>query len=138
MSERAGIFDDQTDFDVSSFVPSREKRAGGVPPDVVRAVSEASQFPSRQAAPAKTTTEKQPEPPRKEPRRYRTGRNVQLNVKVRAETLESFYALADSQGWVLGETLERAIAALRRELTPAADQAPVQNRKDATTHGDPN
>jgi hypothetical protein len=50
-------------------------------------------------------------------RRRRTGRNLQLNVKVAAKTLESFYEITDRQGWVLGETLERAIAALQRELT---------------------
>ncbi|HUJ93601.1 MAG TPA: stability/partitioning determinant [Candidatus Bathyarchaeia archaeon] len=126
MSERASIFADPTDFDVSSFVPRKEKRGGGVSSDVVRAVSEASQFPSREPAPAAAPTKIQE--PRREPRRYRTGRNVQLNIKVRAETLESFYAMADSQGWVLGQTLERAIEALRRELTPAADQARLPDR----------
>jgi len=114
MSERASIFADPADFDVSSFVPRKEKRAGGAPPDAVRAVSEASRFQSREPAPA--APEKIAEGSKREPRRHRTGRNVQLNIKVRAETLESFYALADSQGWVLGETLERAIAALGREL----------------------
>ena len=118
MSERASIFADPADFDVSSFVIRKEKRAGGAPADAVRAVSEASRFQSREPAPAAKVAEGS----KREPRRHRTGRNVQLNIKVRAETLESFYAMADSQGWVLGETLERAIAALRRELATAADQ----------------
>jgi hypothetical protein len=39
---------------------------------------------------------------------------VQLNIKVRAEALDSFYALADRQGWVLGETLEKALSALEK------------------------
>jgi hypothetical protein len=29
---------------------------------------------------------------------------------------KGFYAIADSKEWVLGETLERAVAALQREL----------------------
>ena len=49
-------------------------------------------------------------------RRYRTGRNMQLNLKVREATAATFYAMADAQGWVLGEAFERAVAALQREL----------------------
>jgi hypothetical protein len=78
----------------------------------VRAVSEAAQFQSREP--------KQPPAPvtsiKREPRRYRTCRNTQLNIKTRTEAIESFYAIADQQGWVLGETFERAIEALKREL----------------------
>jgi hypothetical protein len=115
MSERASIFDD-TEFDVSGFAPRREERGGATPPEVVRVVSEAAQFRSREPAPQTLVTESPLAPSKREPRRYRTGRNTQLNIKVRAETLDSFYALADEKGWVLGETLERALAALRKEL----------------------
>jgi hypothetical protein len=48
--------------------------------------------------------------------RHRTGRNVQLNIKARAEAVEAFYAITDREKWVLGETFERAIYALKREL----------------------
>jgi hypothetical protein len=34
-----------------------------------------------------------------------------------AETIERFYAISDRHGWVLGETFERAIAALERSST---------------------
>jgi hypothetical protein len=54
--------------------------------------------------------------PKREPRRYRTGRNIQLNIKARAEIIDAFYGIADRKGWVLGETFERAVAALEREL----------------------
>jgi hypothetical protein len=37
-------------------------------------------------------------------------------VKASQETLDAFYAITDRQGWVLGETLEHALAALQREL----------------------
>jgi hypothetical protein len=59
------------------------------------------------------------EPERREPRRYRTGRNIQLNLKVRREAVDAFYRLADEQGWVLGEAFERAVAALERDLRKA-------------------
>jgi hypothetical protein len=54
--------------------------------------------------------------PKRVPRRHRTGRNVQFNLKASQETVDAFYAISDSQGWVLGETLEHALAALQREL----------------------
>jgi hypothetical protein len=48
-------------------------------------------------------------------RRRRTGRNTQLNLKARPETIASFCAIADLKGWGLGETLEYAVALLERE-----------------------
>ena len=48
-------------------------------------------------------------------RRRRTGRNAQFNLKARPDTIESFCAVADAQGWGLGETLEHAVALLQRE-----------------------
>ena len=53
---------------------------------------------------------------------HRTGRNVQFNMKATQETINAFYAVCDRTGWVLGETLERAIAALERELDARAGQ----------------
>ena len=53
---------------------------------------------------------------RREQRRYRTGRNQQLNLKVRAQDAAAFYAIADAEGWVLGDVFARAVAALAREL----------------------
>ena len=39
-----------------------------------------------------------------------------VNLKVRREAVDAFYKLADDRGWVLGETFERAVSALEREL----------------------
>jgi hypothetical protein len=112
MAERASVFDSAGDFDVAGFAPKTPKpKQTEAAADAVRAVSEASSFRSREPVAAKAV-----EAPRREPRRYRTGRNVQLNVKVSSETLAAFYAIADAQGWILGETLERAVAALKREI----------------------
>jgi hypothetical protein len=106
--ERAPIFQDQ-DLELSDFKP----KAAGEPaarPDAVRAVSESASFHSREPQPPSAPSIK------REPRRYRTGRNQQLNIKARAEAIEAFYQITDQQGWVLGETFERAIEALKREL----------------------
>jgi hypothetical protein len=117
MSDRASIFD-ETDFDLSGFEPKGEVRDGGAPSEAVRAASEAAKFRSREPALQTQTVpaESPPAPSKREPRRYRTGRNTQLNIKVRAETLETFYAIADRKHWVLGHTLERALDTLTREL----------------------
>ena len=56
-----------------------------------------------------------PVPVQAPPRRRRTGRNAQLNLKLRPDTIDAFYAIADARGWGLGETMERAVALLQRE-----------------------
>lgn len=102
MSDRAGIFED---FTIDGFEAA--KPVATPPADAVRKVSENSSFRSREP---QASRNKRP------PRVYRTGRNVQLNVKVRPETMQAFYDIADRHGWVLGETLERAIESLRKDL----------------------
>src|SRR4051812_40939542 len=122
MSKRANIFDDATELDVSDFQP---ETSPAPPPDIetLRKISEASNFPSRQAPKPKSVEQPPASPappdigkPRRQPRTHRTGRNVQFNVKASQETIDAFYRISDEQGWVLGETLERALAALEREL----------------------
>jgi hypothetical protein len=122
-TERASVFDQGPDIDISGFKP-RTAAKPAAQPDQVKAISEAANFVSREPArstppaPARAektiTREAKKEPILREPRRHRTGRNIQLNIKARAETIERFYAIADHNGWVLGETFERAIAALER------------------------
>src|SRR3954453_3876244 len=111
-AERASIFGDDKELDISGFKPKPPGKLvdASVPVEQVRAVSEAAQFRSRDPKPPP------PKPVRREQRRHRTGRNVQLNIKARAQAVEEFYAIADSENWVLGETFERAIEALKRDL----------------------
>ena len=118
--ERASIFGDDEGLDVSGFKPKppakpADKATAAL--EQVRVVAEAANFPSREpkSAPAK--------PSRREQRRHRTGRNVQLNIKARAQAVEAFYAIADREKWVLGETFERAIEALKRELAQEKSSA---------------
>lgn len=118
-SERASIFgtEEPADFDVGGFAPKKpETKKQSIAIETVRAVSEAANFPSREAVVAPVIKEQPPVALIRETRRHRTGRNIQLNIKVKPETLDTFYQLADSQGWVLGETLERALTALKKQL----------------------
>ena len=105
MAERAGLFEE--DLDLSQFTPQKPTKAEQPPPEAVRAVAEGAKFQSRE--PIKSTKQRQQ-------RRYRTGRNIQLNTKVTMGTRDGLYEISDRYKWVLGETLERALQALRREL----------------------
>lgn len=105
-SARASIFE-ADDLDISGFAPRPGPDTSAPAAEQVRAVAEAAHFHSREhPAPA----------PKRVQRRHRTGRNVQFNVKASQETVDAFYAISDAKGWVLGETLEHALAALKREL----------------------
>jgi hypothetical protein len=114
---RASIFEEEPDIDVSGFAPKSAPDPKSPHPEQIREVSEKAKFRSREP---KTIPKKQVAAKR-EQRRYRTGRNVQFNLKASQETVDGFYAIADRQGWVLGEMLEHALAALERELSPDGD-----------------
>jgi hypothetical protein len=104
--ERASIFaGDEDALDLSGFAPKSGPEPDEVSAELVRAVAEASRFPSREAAPK-----------RRPPRIHRTGRTMQFNARTTPQTIEALYAIADRQGWLVGETLEHALAALEREL----------------------
>lgn len=103
-ARRAPVFSEE--LDVSDFTPAPPPGAS-VPPEQVKAVAEPAAFRSRDPQPPA------PQAARREPRRHRTGRNVQLNLKVRQEDADAFYALADERGWVLGEAFQKAVEALR-------------------------
>jgi hypothetical protein len=108
--ERASIFAGDEALDVSGFAPKAGHDLSVVPAELVRGIAEASRFPSREA---KISL---PAPTRRPPRIHRTGRTMQFNARTTPQTVEALYAIADRQGWLVGETLERALAALQREL----------------------
>jgi hypothetical protein len=114
---RASIFEDSDvqDLDVGSFAPKTAIDTKAPAPEQVRAVSQAAQFRSREATAPKPEAQA-----KRAARQYRTGRNVQFNVKALKETVDAFYAISDAQGWVLGYTLERALEALQREIKKPA------------------
>lgn len=107
---RAPIFGDD-DLDISAFKP-KQRPTETIAPEQVRAVAGPA-FRSREVLPSQLPA---PIPARREVRRYRTGRNAQLNLKVRPEAMEEFYALADQQGVVLGELFDMALVALKEKL----------------------
>jgi hypothetical protein len=99
-NDRASMFEGLDDF-VPQASPAASPRS-----DEVRAVAERNEFHSR------SPVEQAPPPPR----RRRTGRNIQLNLKVDRETRDSLYRLADAHGWVLGEAVKNALQALEERL----------------------
>ena len=111
--ERAKLFGDSpdTDIDISVFSPKPAPRSPLPTREEVKAVSEAVNFPSREAP--RQASKKLP---KREPRIHRTGRNVQFQAKATQATIDRFYTICDQHDWRLGYTLERAVEALEREL----------------------
>jgi len=113
---RASIFEDPLDVDMSDFAVKTRTDDKAPPQEQVRALAEAVNFRSREATPTPINS-----PKKRAGRVHRTGRNVQFNIKASQETVDEFYTLTEAHpGWVLGYTLERAIAALKRELETEA------------------
>ncbi|MER2266673.1 stability/partitioning determinant [Methylobacterium oxalidis] len=104
-----GFGDELDDFDPAAWTKPAAPIAKPVP-EQTRHAAEAAGFRSRE--PAKVEAAHSPAP---QQRRRRTGRNVQFNIKTRAETIEAFTRIADANGWGLGETFERATELLERE-----------------------
>jgi hypothetical protein len=99
------------DLDLSGFAPRQRPAAERPGPAVVAEAAAAAGFTSREPRPALAPRAAESDPPR----RRRTGRSAQFNLKARPETVAAYCALADRMGWGLGETLERAVALLERE-----------------------
>lgn len=98
------------DFSVEDW-PVSTKPGKRPEPETTAKVAEAAGFrsrePKKRAQPAKTKSVV---------RRRRTGRNAQLNLRLKQEDIDEFAAIADAQGWVLGETFEHALDALKASL----------------------
>lgn len=139
--ERAdlGFADALNDLDLSAFTPKPKRAANDRPSKAVTAkAAEAAGFKSREPKPAAEMPALGPAalpdapkagqggvvapgtPEAIQQRRRRTGRNVQLNLKARPETIEAYCALADRMGWGLGETLEKAVELLEKHYRAGA------------------
>jgi len=97
-------------LDLSGFQPKSVVRPNKQDIDAAAAKSN---FKSRESKPA--TVSAATTAPARATRRRRTGRSAQLNLKVRQDTIDAFYAIADKHGWVLGEAFEKAVELLERE-----------------------
>ena len=84
MSDRADPLDDLAQFKPGPTTPT-------APRDRIRDASELAGFPSRT------------------PRRWRTGRNTQLNLKVSADVLDRFTKLAEKRRIPFGALLEQLL-----------------------------
>jgi hypothetical protein len=112
---RASIFGNVPKLDLTDFGPKEKAGMEAPGAEAVRTVTQTANFRSREAAPPEVA----PTSAKRAARQFRTGRNVQFNAKASQETVDAIYAVTGAQGWVLGYTLERAIAALQRELDSA-------------------
>jgi hypothetical protein len=99
-ADRANPFAEIEDLPKFEPKPKNTPMAGK---EQIERLAAASGFPSRQ--PART-----PAAPRG--RRYKTGRNQQINIKATPEVIERLYKLADARRVPLGELLEQALNSL--------------------------
>jgi hypothetical protein len=110
MTKRASMFgaeppagdDLDASLDVGALKPGPIHRPD---PGTARQAAEADGFVSRDSAPTRQDTQ----------RRHRTGRTVQVNLKMTPAFKERFVALADQAGVSQNVTFERAIEALERQ-----------------------
>jgi hypothetical protein len=112
MSDRASIFQ-KLPLDIGSFSPrtgSDERPA----PEQLDELTRGSRFRSREAADQPRGVAE----PHREQRRRRTGRNVQFNIRATQVVIDEFKSISEQQDWPDGLTLERALEALKRELSP--------------------
>ncbi|MFH5776892.1 hypothetical protein ACHFJ0_21815 [Paracoccus sp. NGMCC 1.201697] len=94
-------------LDLSDFTPAAPAKPVSGPE-----VAAAAGFNRREPTPAI----KPVVPPVKQQRRRRTGRNAQINIKAKPETLERFYAAADGMGYGVGEAFELAVDLIEAEM----------------------
>jgi hypothetical protein len=113
MAERAKLFDEVREPDLSRFTPrTTDPPAPAI--EQVRDVSHAAGFPNRDPI-RPLAPPLRPVAPIAERHYYRTGRDTQFNTKVRAETKAAYVAIAMEDGVPLGKVLEDALDALIRE-----------------------
>ncbi len=107
-TERANPFADVGNL--PAFEPKSKAPRPPAAREQIEQIAEANNFPSRQAQPTRAPASS----PRKQHRRYKTGRNQQINVKATSQVIERFYALADAKKVPLGELLRQALEALEK------------------------
>jgi RNA polymerase-interacting CarD/CdnL/TRCF family regulator len=88
-----------------TFTP-KAKTVQSVATEQIDQIAAANGFPSRSAGRT---------PSRRAGRRYKTGRNQQINIKATAQVIARLYQMADARQIPLGELLEKALEALQRK-----------------------
>ena len=116
---RPSVFDDE--IDLSRFTPKTGPEMPVVAPETVRRISEEGGFPSR--APVQST----PAPPARRLLSPKTGRTILLNARITQRAHDRYHEIVEAErvryeaGEIthrvtLGEVVERALAALEREI----------------------
>lgn len=118
---RPSIFSNDDDLDLSRFAPKAGPATPAVPTETVRRVAEEGGFPSRAPRP------QAPALPSRRLATARTGRTVLLNARVTQRAHDRFHEIIERERLryeageithrvTLGEIVERALAALEREM----------------------
>lgn len=114
-SERASIFDDEDDLDVSGFAPKPATAQPRADAASIREIASARGFtprdPAAEPAPAPVT----PAAEHGQVRRRRTNRTAHMNIRTTPQFKARFEALADANGLSLAEAFEAAVEALAAE-----------------------
>jgi hypothetical protein len=109
-TSRRSIHDDVEPLDTTDFQAKPSRERVGPPPEQIRAISEAANFPDRESLKASSPVTK------RKGRQYTTGRNIGFACKATQKTYDTIYEIAEQEQWKVAEVLEHAIAALQREL----------------------
>lgn len=117
-----GFADALEDFDPAEWLPRATPVNDKPPSGQTEKAAAAAGFRSREPQPSTPLAKERRIKAVETPRRRRTGRNMQINLKARPETIAAFCAVADQQGWGLGETLEMAVVLLEREYAHNEDR----------------
>ena len=108
-TERTSIFDQS--LDVTDFAP--KPVATDLPQAQAIDATAGKKFKSREANRSVDLPPTVDQPFTKRiPMVFRTGRDTVLSVKLRRETIDAFYQIAQEEGWKAGETFEQALEAL--------------------------
>jgi hypothetical protein len=105
MSDRANPFGDLGDFALASAKPKADHA-------LIDKVAEEHGFPSRQAVKQSNQVSEAPQATQRIQRRFKTGRNQQINIKATPETIGRMGRMADEREVPLGRLLELALDAL--------------------------
>jgi hypothetical protein len=92
-------------FDPNEWEQKPKPKPKATASAATKAAAEAAGFKSRESA---------PKPARKPQRRHTTGRNQQINIKAKGETIEAFYAIAGANGWRIAEAFEHAVELMEK------------------------
>ena len=127
--------------DVSGFEPAQKKKPSGAEREEIKAVSEQAGFQDRDPKPtndSQTGTEAssigksespekgvaeetQAKAPERERQVYRTGRNIQHNMKIRRQDQDELLRINKAYKWPQGLIFEYALEALQEKLETGID-----------------